>query len=49
MGQTLIPLFFEEVATYFPMVFDKIAINLEWYVKELESHQALLSTKYIER
>ena len=32
---------FQELATYFPMVFDKIASNLEWYVQELESHQAL--------
>jgi hypothetical protein len=32
---------FKELATYFPMVFDKIASNLECYLKELESNQTI--------
>jgi len=32
---------FEELATYFPMVFDKIASNLECHLKELEGNQTL--------
>ena len=32
---------FEELATYFPMVFVKIASNLECHLKELEGNQAL--------
>ena len=30
---------FEELATYFPMIFEKIASNLECYLKELESNK----------
>lgn len=29
---------FRELATYFPMVFDKISSNLECYIKDLESN-----------
>jgi hypothetical protein len=32
---------FEELATYFPMIFEKIASNLEYYLKELEDNQTL--------
>jgi len=32
---------FDELATYFPMVFEKIASNLESYLKELESNQTI--------
>ena len=32
---------FEELASYFPMVFEKIASNLECYLKELESNQTI--------
>jgi hypothetical protein len=32
---------FEELAMYFPMVFEKIASNLDCYLKELESNQTL--------
>jgi REP element-mobilizing transposase RayT len=32
---------FEELATYFPMIFEKIASNLECYLKKIESNQTL--------
>jgi hypothetical protein len=32
---------FEELATYFSMVFDKIVGNLECYLKELGSNQTI--------
>jgi hypothetical protein len=32
---------FEELSTYFPMVFEKIASNLECYLKQLESNQTI--------
>lgn len=32
---------FEELATYFPRVFDKIAGNLECYIKDLENNQVI--------
>ena len=32
---------FEELATYFPLVFEKITSNLECYLKELESNQTI--------